>query len=154
GPDRSPPTGHRHQRCPVSLLASFCATVLRCGAVAEACAGIEGHPSLILTVRQSRESVGTPLFTADAMVHKEQAVGIIFLLDGAQLRIIRSPVSLLPGIIEVVALRNIRTSIRDNPTQFRRGQINVVLDFACSFDVHRWSRLAGIRRSFATGDDY
>jgi hypothetical protein len=62
---------------------------------------------VVLVFRQSRESVSTPLFTADTMVYKEQTLRIIFALDAAQPGIIHSPIILLPGAIEVIAFGNI-----------------------------------------------
>src|SRR5215510_8149259 len=58
-------------------------------------------------LRQPRESVRAPLFTPNPVMDKEQTIGIVLLLDGAELRIIGSPMCFLPRTIEVVALRNI-----------------------------------------------
>src|SRR4051812_6105408 len=67
----------------------------------------ERNMLVVLAFRQSRESVSTPLFTPDAVVNKEQSIGIIFLLDAAQSGIIRSPIIRLPVAIEEVAFGNI-----------------------------------------------
>ena len=69
------------------------------------------------TFHQARKAVAAPIFTADTMVDEKQTIGIVFPLDGAQLRVICSPIRFLPGSIEVVALRNIGTGVRSNLAQ-------------------------------------
>src|SRR5205809_651031 len=80
--------------------------------------------SSLSTRGKARESVGAPVFAADAVVHEEEAIRIVFVLDRAQLRVIPAPERLLPARIEVVALRDIRSRSRRNFAQLRRGEID------------------------------
>src|SRR5579872_2492042 len=50
------------------------------------------------------KSVGAPAFAADAMMNVEEAVGIVFLLDGAEPRVMAAPIGLLPIRLEEIAL--------------------------------------------------
>lgn len=60
------------------------------------------------------ESIIFPSFTANAVVHEEQALGIIPALDLQQLRIVCSPESSLPVQLEVVALIDVSAGARSN----------------------------------------
>src|ERR1700724_2521748 len=62
----------------------------------------------------SRKAVGTPVLAAYTVVDEEKSIRIVLRLDGSQFRIIRSPICVLPGVIEVVALRNIGTRVRND----------------------------------------
>src|ERR1700737_1819263 len=48
---------------------------------------------------QPRETIVAPVLAADAMVHKEQPVGIVFGFDRLQARVIRSPERALPAAL-------------------------------------------------------
>jgi hypothetical protein len=58
------------------------------------------------------ESVCTPVLAADAVMEKEQTLGIVFLLDRAQPRVIAAPERVLPVRLEVVGLPDTRGGAR------------------------------------------
>ena len=70
----------------------FCATTLRktlCRPVRRASA-----------FGQSREAVGAPAFTAHAVMDEEEALGIVLVLHGEQLCVVRAPKALPPRRFE------------------------------------------------------
>src|ERR1700720_3772559 len=62
----------------------------------------------------SRKTVGTPVLAAYTVVDEEKSIRIVLRLDGSQFRIVLTPICVLPGVIEVVALRNIGARVRND----------------------------------------
>src|SRR5580692_10848968 len=61
---------------------------------------------------QSRESIGAPVLTADAMVEEEEPVGIVFSLDREKPGVVFAPESLLPMRLEVICFPHIGANAR------------------------------------------
>src|SRR3984957_5782624 len=59
---------------------------------------------------QTRESIGAPVLTADAVMEEEEAVGIIFTLDREKPGVVFAPEGLLPMRLEEVSLPHIRAN--------------------------------------------
>ena len=49
-----------------------------------------------LALRQALEAIPAPAFAAHAIVNEEQAIRIIFRLDGGKARVVRAPIGILP----------------------------------------------------------
>src|SRR5579863_8027306 len=64
------------------------------------------------------EAVAAPLLGTDPVVHDEQSVWVVFLLDLQQPWIVVAPVRLLKSFLEVVALAAVRAAVRSNLAQF------------------------------------
>jgi hypothetical protein len=52
---------------------------------------------------ESRKSVGGPSLAADAIVHEEQPVGIVFRFHRLKPRMVLAPIGALPPRIEIIA---------------------------------------------------
>src|SRR6202522_4477331 len=61
---------------------------------------------------QTRESIGAPVLAADTVMQEEEAVGIIFLLDGEKPGVVFAPERLLPMRLEIIGLPYIGANAR------------------------------------------
>src|SRR5437764_447402 len=84
----------------------------RCRRRPNACGAPFTATATPLAPAQPGEAVGAPVFAANPVMHEEEAVGVVFLLDGQQSRIVRAPIGGLPVGLEEVAFGKIRARPR------------------------------------------
>lgn len=102
---------------------------------------------------QPAEAIGTPLFTAYAVMHEKQAIRIVFLFDGSEPWIIRAPEGLLPGGFEEIAFRDVRGVLGRNFAQGAHGFGNRVRMTARARQVGFVARNTRIGSRSIGGDD-
>lgn len=95
---------------------------------------------------QLREAVRAPLFRANSIMDKEQAVRVILPFDCSEAGIIAAPVRVLPTILEEIALTEIRSRIRHERAKLSHALMNAARSFAACHN--RWlmpenSRICG-----------
>src|SRR6516164_765552 len=66
----------------------------------------------------ARETIWAPILTAHSVMDEEESGGIIFGLCCLQPRVVSSPKGTLPGPLEEIALRHVRSGLRDYFPQF------------------------------------
>src|SRR5208282_417312 len=98
---------------------------------------------------QLREAVAAPLFRAYSVVDEEQPVRIVLLFDFSEARVVAPPIRLLPSLLEVIALANVRARVRNECTKLTHALINALRRFPAL--RHRWlmsgnSRICGSLR--------
>src|SRR5271168_4719122 len=77
-----------------------------------------------LTFCNPRKAVRAPVLASHAVVDEEQAARVEAVLDRAQARIIAAPERAPPGLVEVVALRNIGAWIAHELAQLCCGEVD------------------------------
>ena len=91
------------------------------------------------------EAVGRPLFRADAVVHEEEPLGIVFLFDLRQTPVVIAPVRTLKIRVEEVAFGDVSAVVTDNHPEFGHCAADILGRFATPFHVGFVVRDAGIR---------
>src|SRR5580704_8180815 len=71
--------------------------------------------------RRPGKTVGAPGLAADAMMHEEQPVGVVFLFDLTQPRVVRAPIGILTGRVEKIAFGEIGAARRGEFAEFVDG---------------------------------
>src|ERR1700746_2518789 len=99
------------------------------------------------------EAVGAPLLGADAIVHDEQPIRVVLLLNPGKARIIGPPVGSLEVFLEVIAFADIGSVIPSDRPQL----IPELIDPSRSFPAFGNRRLmtgnSGVTGFLAIGDD-
>src|SRR5262245_38463129 len=107
-----------------------------------------------MTFLKFREAVGAPPLRADSVVHDEQSVRVVLVLDLGEARIVVSPVRLLPSLLKVVALAHVRSALRHNRAKLFDASIDSFCGRAAvrNFWFVTWN--AGVGRVLAVGHDH
>src|SRR5262249_53912839 len=71
-----------------------------------------------------RKPIRTPVLAADAMMEKEEAVGIVFVLDRAKPRIVSAPEGVLPIRLEEVGFPDVGANAGQELADFAHGRVD------------------------------
>src|SRR5216684_7029678 len=79
---------------------------------------------MLLNSCELREAVRAPLFRVNSIMDEEQPVRIVFSFDFSEARVVAPPIRVLPSVLEVVALADIRSRVRHNSAELIHALMN------------------------------
>src|SRR5271166_2109547 len=102
---------------------------------------------------QPSKAVGAPAFASDPMMYEKQTVRIVFRLDRAQARIVRTPIRGLPVALEKIAFSAVSPCKRGDLLQFPHCLVDLAGMAAGGGEVGFVTGEAGKRGRTLAGND-